>query len=597
MRAGSGSGVRRPFTGERTRALTKRVARGGSRRRLLLGCLWIATAAAQWWALQPTLARGDPHASVLLYHVVGASFAACGLLAWTRQPTSLIGRLMAVTGYLFYARLLLNRLDSSFVQTFAIVFGNMWLISFGALLIAFPGGRRWTRRRAWSMVGVAVLLETGLTAASLMLIPAPGNLLFISANAAAEAEIIKATGIIRFVAALAIVAVLVLRWRGATAPARRASAPAAAGGLTLLFLAGLLLQGAFTDAQSPFLVWPTLVGLLFVPIMFLVGVWRTWIARAAIGELLVDLGSMNGRSLQSVLGKALRDPTLTLAYWLPEFGSYADSEGRPVELPTTDATRLVATLEQDEQRVAAIVYDASLAGERKLLDAVIAAAGIALENERLAAELRARVSELKASRARIVDAGDEARRRLERNLHDGAQQRLVALGMQLRLLESRIRTDPATAEALVATAASELSISVEELRELARGIHPAVLDHGLTVALESLAARSTISTAVSVELLERLPAAVEVAAYFIASEALANVAKYARATSVAITVSRNANGALVEVSDDGVGGANDAGGSGLRGLADRVEALGGHLRINSPLGAGTTISAVIPCAS
>ena len=597
MRPGTGLRLRRPFGGERERALTKRGAVSGSGRRLLLGSLWLATAAAQWWAIQPTLARGHPHASVLLYHVVGASFAACGLLAWTRQPGSLIGRLMAVTGYLFYARLLLSRIDSSAVQTFAIVFGNLWLISFGALLIAFPGGRWWTRRRAWAVVGVAVMIEAGCTAAELMFTRAPGNLLFIWANPAAGAEINKAAGIIRFLAALVIVAVLFMRWRGATAPARRASAPAAAGGLTLLFLAGLLLQGAFTDAQSPFLVWPTLVGLLFVPIVFLVGIWRTWIARAAIGELLVDLGSMNGRSLQSVLGKALRDPTLTLVYWLPEFDTYADSDGRAVELPTADAMRLVATVEQDEQRVAAIVYDASLANERKLLEAVMAAAGIALKNEALGAELRARVSELRASRARIVDAGDKERRRLERNLHDGAQQRLVALGMQLRLLESRIRTDPAAAEALVATAASELAVSVEELRELAHGIHPAVLDHGLAVALESLAARSTISTAVSVDLIERLPAVVEVAAYFVASEALANVAKYSGATSVSITVSRSVNGALVEVSDDGVGGANDAAGSGLRGLADRVEALGGHLRINSPIGAGTTISAVIPCVS
>ena len=146
-------------------------------------------------------------------------------------------------------------------------------------------------------------------------------------------------------------------------------------------------------------------------------------------------------------------------------------------------------------------------------------------------------------------------------------------------------------------AAAELATSVDELRELAHGIHPAVLDHGLTVALESLAARSTVATAVSVDLLERLPEVVEVAAYFVASEALANVAKHAQASAVRITVSRGTKGALVEVADDGVGGADDAGGSGLRGLADRVEALGGQLRISSPLGTGTTISAVIPCAS
>jgi signal transduction histidine kinase len=312
---------------------------------------------------------------------------------------------------------------------------------------------------------------------------------------------------------------------------------------------------------------------------------------------LVDLGSMSGRPLQDALAKALGDPTLILAYWLPQFGSYADSDGQKLELPTGDEERLVAVVEQDDERVAALVYDASLADERKLLDAVVAAAGIALKNERLGVELRARVNELSASRARIVGAGDQERRRLERNLHDGAQQRLVALGMQLRLLGPRIRSDPAAAEALVATAAAELATSVDELRELAHGIHPAVLDHGLTVALESLAARSTVATAVSVDLLERLPEVVEVAAYFVASEALTNVAKHAEATAVTINVSRGERGALVEIADDGLGGADDADGSGLRGLADRVEALGGQLRIISPVGTGTTISAVIPCGS
>ena len=279
-----------------------------ARQKPALAALWLATAAAQWGALQPTLARGHPRPSVLLYHVVGASFAACGILAWRRRPESLVGPLMVVTGYLFYARLLLNRLDSSFVQTFAIVFGNLWLIGFGALLVAFPGGRRWTRARAWSVIGVCVLVEAGFTALWLLFVPAPGNLLFVSSNPAAADALNKTISIIRFAAALAIAVVLAMRWRAASTPARRASAPAAAGALTLLFLGGLLLEGAFTEAQSPFLVWPTLVGLLLVPVVFLVGVWRAWVARAAIGELLVDLASMHGRSLQSVLAKALRDP-------------------------------------------------------------------------------------------------------------------------------------------------------------------------------------------------------------------------------------------------------------------------------------------------
>jgi signal transduction histidine kinase len=557
----------------------------------------VTAAAAEWAALRPVIFQEHVRPAVVLYHVVGGSFAACGLLAWHRRPESRVGPLMVVTGLLFFVHGTLGRLHSPFAETVGIAVSNYWIITFAALLLWFPGGqRRWAAGERL-VIGAFVVAEVVLTLVWMLFAPIPDNLALVWPSAQVAGGIDKALSSLGFAAAVCLAILLAARWLKATRPLRRVSAPAGAGALTLLFLGGLILQAVFTESQSPYLVWPTLIGLVLVPVVFLAVVWRAWVARAAIGQLLVDLGSTGGRTLQAALAKALGDPTLILAYWLPQFGSYTDSDGERLELPADDGKGLLAVVEQDGERVAAIVYDASLAEERKLLDAVVAAAGIALKNERLGAELRARVNELSASRARIVGAGDEARRRLERNLHDGAQQRLVAVGMQLRLLGPRIRTDPAAAEELVTVAAAELATSVEELRELARGIHPAVLDHGLTVALESLAARSTVTTAVSVDLLGRLPKVVEVAAYFVASEALANVAKHARATAVEITVSRGANGALVEVADDGVGGADDAGGSGLRGLADRVEALGGQLRISSPLGSGTTISAVIPCAS
>jgi signal transduction histidine kinase len=207
------------------------------------------------------------------------------------------------------------------------------------------------------------------------------------------------------------------------------------------------------------------------------------------------------------------------------------------------------------------------------------------------------VSELGASRARILETGDKERRRLERNLHDGAQQRLIALSMKLTSLKAHIRDDPETAVALAAKANADLAESLEELRELARGIHPSALDHGLAVALESLAAQSAVSTRVTVDLADRLPEPIEVAAYFVASEALANVDKHAQASKATVRGVRSAGGALIEIADDGIGGADDANGSGLRGLADRVEALEGQLRVVSAPGAGTTVSAVIPCAS
>ena len=220
---------------------------------------------------------------------------------------------------------------------------------------------------------------------------------------------------------------------------------------------------------------------------------------------------------------------------------------------------------------------------------------IALDNARLRKELQARLDELNASRQRIVAAGDTERRRLERNLHDGAQQRLVALAMQLRLIQADIRRDPAAAEALVTTASDELAQSLQELRELARGIHPAILNYGLPSALDSLATRSPVPTAVDCAL-ERLPERVELAAYFVVCEALANVAKYADATSATVTVARSEGRLFVEVADTGVGGADPLAGSGLRGLADRVEALNGRLSVSSPAGLGTKIVAEVPLA-
>ena len=263
-------------------------------------------------------------------------------------------------------------------------------------------------------------------------------------------------------------------------------------------------------------------------------------------------------------------------------------------LPAPDDRRSVAPVERDGRQFAALVYDASLDDDPELVEAVAAAAAIALENELLQIESRTRLAELQASRERIVAAGDSERRRLERNLHDGAQQRLVALALQLRLIQADIRRDPSSAEAMITSAGDELAQSLGELRELARGLHPAVLEHGLASALNSLAARSTVPTAVTCEVTERLPQPIALGLYFVACEALANVAKYAQATAASVSVARTDGGVAIEIADDGVGGADAARGSGLRGLADRVEALGGHLLVTSPAGAGTVVTADVP---
>jgi signal transduction histidine kinase len=265
-------------------------------------------------------------------------------------------------------------------------------------------------------------------------------------------------------------------------------------------------------------------------------------------------------------------------------------------MPSTAGERRIVPVQRDGREIAALVYDASLDDDPELVEAVSAAAAIALENEQLHDESRARMAELRASRERLVAAGDDERRRLERNLHDGAQQRLVALAMQLRFLQSRIREDPETAEEIATTASTQLAESLSELRELARGIHPAVLDHGLEPALESLGALSPVPVVVRYEVADEPPAAVALAAYFVVSEALTNVAKYAAARGATVRVRKLRGRLLVEVADDGIGGASADGGSGLRGLADRVEALDGRLEVSSPAGAGTIVTAELPVA-
>jgi signal transduction histidine kinase len=306
---------------------------------------------------------------------------------------------------------------------------------------------------------------------------------------------------------------------------------------------------------------------------------------------------MRGEALQAALGRTLGDPTLVLAYRLPNSLGYADAAGRPVLVPPVTPDRTSVGIEHEHREVAALVYDASLDEDPEMIEAVRAAASMALENERLLVESETRLAEVEASRQRIVAAGDAERRRLERNLHDGAQQRLVALSMQLRMIRSDIRRDPEQAEQRVNSASDELAHSLEELRELARGIHPATLDHGLASALESLASRSTVATIVTCDAPERVAPEIELAVYFVACEALANVGKYANATAASLRLSRTAGGIAVEIADDGVGGADATRGSGLSGLSDRVAALRGTLQVTSPPGAGTVVTAELPCGS
>ena len=399
-------------------------------------------------------------------------------------------------------------------------------------------------------------------------------------------------GVLCLVGALVL---LVQRWRNATVPLRRALAPVLiSGGVCLLVLLFTILLEPFSYATGRLVGW--LGGLAFtaVPLAFLAGLLRQRLARSAVGDLVVELSeTATPPDLREALSRALRDPLLQIGYWLPDSNRYVDLDGRAFDLPPAGA--LASTVvEHGGQRVAVLVHDASLLDDPDLIRAACAAGGLALANARLQAELRARVNELRQSQARIVEVGDAERRRLERNLHDGAQQRLLSVALRLRLVEARLASHPDEAE-LVAASRSELERSLQELREVAQGIHPAVLsDHGLAVALEAVVARSLVPVRLSMDLDGRLPEPIEAAVYYLVCEALTNAAKHAQASKVTVQISCRDGRVLVEVADDGRGGAEMAAGSGLRGLADRVAALDGRFVISSD-GGGSAIRAEIPC--
>jgi len=335
-----------------------------------------------------------------------------------------------------------------------------------------------------------------------------------------------------------------------------------------------------------------------VPVSVLVVFLQRQLARGMVAGLVVQLGEPSAfADLREALAHALGDPSLELAFWFPAEARYVRGDGRAVQLPEPGGARRATFVERDGQPIAVLLHDPALEHNAELVRSVCAAAGLALENERLQAELRARLVELQASRARLVEATDAERRRIERDLHDGTQQRLVSIAMSLGLLESKLPDHAAAAKPIVRETREALALALQELRELSQGIHPAMLaEQGLAAALDDLCRRAALPAHLDLAVDERLPDQVESAAYFFASEALTNAAKHSHASEVRVAASCDGRTLSVAVLDDGIGGASAAGGSGLRGLADRVEALGGQLTLSSPPGRGTSLRAEIPCA-
>jgi signal transduction histidine kinase len=548
--------------------------------------------------------------TAILGPLIGLSFIGTGVFAWWRRPLNRFGLLMTGVGIAWFLAGLTES-NNSTVFTIGSYVEPLYLVIVIQMVLSFPTGRLETfAQRATIAAGyldvLAVRLPFFLLGGDIVgdvKGPRPDNV-FAIVDAPDLADVFDYTA--TFVAVVVLVATLVLlvrKRRAATPPQRRALAPMLWTGLALVGLLGIAfiidvlgLPGAIGDIAGLL----ALVSFAILPFAFLAGLVRSRYSRAgAVGELIERLNNPEAdRSLGLALADALGDRSLKLVYWRPSAGHYVTYDGRPVELPEAGSGRAVTEVEREGIRVGAIIHDASLADEPGLVRAVAASAALALENERLEAELRARLDELQSSRSRLVEVSMFERRRLERDLHDGAQQRLVALSLQLGLAKRRLEEgEQAAAGAMLDAARDELARALEELRELARGIHPAVLtDRGLEPALEALAERAPLPVSLDQMPAERLPAPVEAAAYFVVAEALTNVVKYAEASTAAVRIRRNGSYAVVEVRDDGVGGADPTIGTGLRGLADRLAALDGRLEVHSPPGEGTTVRAEVPCA-
>jgi signal transduction histidine kinase len=537
----------------------------------------------------------EPGLQAALLDWVSLPYILGGLIAWRRRPDSRFGPLMVAAGFAMFVSSL-QWTSAALPYTVGLAFDLLPPALLIHVFLAFPSGRL---ERPVERVIVAAAYAAGIGVQLLKMAlggVAGDNLLAVAAEPAAALTIQRVQLITLSALALAAVALLVARRRAGARPRRRSVALLVDSfALALVMIAVLLLAGAFELPAFETIRRITFGVVGIAPVAFLIGLLDARLARSSVGDLFVELDAdPNPPELRDALARALGDPSLTLVYWLPEFESWADLDGRPVALPDEEGTRAATLIDRDGQHLAALLHNPSLGDEPELLDAVTAAAAIALENGRLHVELRARVEELKGSRQRVIDAGQHERRRLERNLHDGAQQRLIALSLELGRLRERL--DP-EASSRVDRARGEIALSLEELRDVARGIHPAVVSgHGLAVGLESLAAKAPVPVRLKVELDGRVDERIEVAAYYVVCESLANVGKHAWASSASVAVSRANGDLVVEVVDDGVGGADSERGTGLRGLADRVEALGGRLRVWTPHGEGTTVRADIPCA-
>ncbi len=544
----------------------------------------------------------------------GWGLIAAGLLTWRLRPALPLGPLTVAAGFAWFAPNWVGWEDGpALIRSVGMLAAGVWLVLLVHALLALPHGRL-TSFPARALVATAYI-ETSIVNVGRALLREPYDVVNCWDNCTDNTFLIHSDpGLartlgwldLRFAVALAVAFAAVSAWRlaAASGPARRLLAPNLAAGAAVTGLhaahAVVLLRTPLENPRDPTFAGLFVGQCLAVSAVALALGWelaRARRARRAVEHLVVELAQAPGPgSLEAALARAAGDPSLRIVYRRRHVERYVDGRGRAVSTPSPSAARATTPIVRDGRPVALLEHDQAVLDEA-FQDEIGPAIRLAIENERLQAEALAQLIELRESRARIVQAGDAVRRRLERDLHDGAQQRLVALNFALRLALAKLGPEPDARVAVpLADGERALAEALAAVRAVANGLFPATLaSSGLAYAVEELAELAPIRIAVEAVPDRRLPAPVEAAAYGVIREAVENAALHADASAVSISAACRANSVVVEAADDGAGGADPARGVGLLEVADRVGALGGRFTILSPAGGGTRIQAEIPC--
>ncbi len=553
------------------------------------------------YATSPVVTLSPADISVLgAVALVACIWLAAILVAFVRQPDGALWKLMLA--YMFIRDTpALTAVPGALVWTvgWTLVYARWGILVH--VLLAFPSGHLHSRLDRM-VVGVTYAASVGVRLVIQLMwdphfvppCPTCQNVFLIWPNNYLYDLIGRSANLTVPFIGLVVLYATYRHWAEAGPAARRALLPVVAtvclayGWLSIYFVGQTLGYGTQLDAVGPFFIPLEAIA----PAGLLFGILRTRLGRGRVAELMVELGrGIPAGGLRDALARGLGDPTLQLGFAGAAAGGYIDSRGQPMQVTIGSSSRAVARIERDGEPIAVIVHDPVIDDEDPgLVEAVATAARLAIENERLSAQVREQLEDVRASRARIVEAADVERRRVERDLHDGAQQRLVALAMRLQLARERGEG----AASLLDEATTELETAVREVRDLARGMHPPILDEaGLGAAVEALAERSPV--AVHLEATQdRFAPHLEAAAYFVVSEALTNIVRHAYASHATVTVVHEGGCLTIRVADDGRGNADPSRGSGLRGLADRIAAFGGRLTVTSPAGHGTVVTAELP---